>query len=92
MTRKTEQLFLAILRCLDENKPWPKSLIFFSVQSVTHLKSIIKNRGPKSDAEFILHKGQTIRKVMGGGGVGDFQFAGIFFFSCSVLVHEFFFC
>ena len=27
---------------------------------------------------------------MGGGGVGDFQFAGIFFFR-SVLVQEFFF-
>ena len=41
-------------------------------------------------------EGWTIRKVMGGGGVGDFQFAGIFFFLfcfffCSVLVQDFVF-
>ena len=35
-------------------------------------------------------KGRTIRKVM--GGMGDFRFAGIFFFFFrSLLVHESFF-
>ena len=32
--------------------------------------------------------GRTIRKVMGGGGVGNFQLARIFFFR-SLLVQEF---
>ena len=34
-------------------------------------------------------KGRTIRKVMGGGGEGDFQLALIFFFR-PLLVQEFF--
>ena len=34
-------------------------------------------------------KGRTIRKVMGGGGVGDFWLARIFFF-CLLPVQEFF--
>ena len=35
-------------------------------------------------------KGRTIRKVMGGGGVGDFQSAGIFFYA-QCLCRNFFF-
>ena len=47
-----------------------------------------------------LHKGRTIRKVMGGGGSGNFRAAGIFFlwcfpwmniFFCQDVLHEYFF-
>ena len=37
-----------------------------------------------------MSKGRTIRKVMGGGGVGDFQLVRIFFFR-ALLVQELFF-